>query len=199
MEVVPLFRETAPRTVPMVNRTETELLEAYLGGERSAAEELARATYRRVYAHLMKLSGGRADLAADLTQETYRKAWASLATFDRRSAFSTWLYRIAYNTFLNHQRSAGRLRALPDHAEERFEEPSPRPDQRVAQTLEAERVRRFVLDLPESLRYTVTAHYWGEIPIPQLAKSEGVSAVAIRKRLKKARTLIRELLEEDPS
>ena len=198
MEVVPLFRETAAR-VPMVNLTETELLEAYLNGDRSAAEELARATYRRVYAHLMKLSGGRSDLAADLTQETYRKAWASLGSFDRRSAFSTWLYRIAYNTFLNHQRSAGRLRALPENAEEQFEEPAPRPDQNAVATLEAERVRRFVLELPETLRYSVTAHYWGDIPIPQLAKSEGVTAVAIRKRLKKARTLIRELLEEDPS
>ena len=89
---------------------ERQLLAALGSGDRRAAEALVDRTYRQVFASLCRLTGGDDDLAADLTQETYRRAWKSLASFDRRAQFSTWLYRIAYNTFLNHLR---RPRPLP--------------------------------------------------------------------------------------
>ena len=83
---------------------ERRLVAAALAGETHAAERLAAASYGRVFASLVKLTGGDRDLAADLTQDTYRKAWRSLASFDRRARFGTWLYRIAYTTYLNHVR-----------------------------------------------------------------------------------------------
>ena len=42
----------------------------------------------------------------DLTQETFIKAWQGIGGFRGLSSFSTWLYRIAFNTFMNHTRSA---------------------------------------------------------------------------------------------
>jgi hypothetical protein len=73
-------------------------------GDPAAAEALVAATYRRTYRALVRLTGGDADLAADLTQESYRKAWAALPRFDGRSRVSTWLFRIANTTVLNHAR-----------------------------------------------------------------------------------------------
>ena len=87
---------------------EGRLLSALAAGDRGAAERLVERTYRGVFALLQKLCGD-SDLAADLTQETYRKAWDALPGFDRRAQFSTWLFRIAYNTFLNHLRRPRRL------------------------------------------------------------------------------------------
>ncbi len=44
-------------------------------------------------------------LSDDLAQDTFVKAYVNLAQFKGQSAFSTWLYRIAYNVFYDHTRS----------------------------------------------------------------------------------------------
>jgi DNA-directed RNA polymerase specialized sigma24 family protein len=53
-----------------------------------------------------------------------------------------------------------------------------------------------VLGLPPDLRDTVTAHYWAEIPVREIAREAGITPVAVRKRLKKALTLLGAALEE---
>jgi RNA polymerase sigma-70 factor (ECF subfamily) len=45
-----------------------------------------------------------ADDAEDLTQDIFVKAWHALKSFDGRSAFKTWLYRIAVNKAINQTR-----------------------------------------------------------------------------------------------
>ena len=47
---------------------------------------------------------GNEALSDDLAQETFIKAYTKLTQFNGTAAFSTWLYRIAYNVFLDHQR-----------------------------------------------------------------------------------------------
>jgi RNA polymerase sigma-70 factor (ECF subfamily) len=172
------------------------LLAGLRRGDRQSAEDLLAGTYRLVYAALFKLCGGDADLAADLTQETYRKAWQSLAGFDGRAELSTWLYRIAYNTFLNHLR---RPRPVLDDgvAASRLVDPEPSPDLAAVTSQEAERLRRAVLALPEDLRFTVSAHFWSDLPVSEVAALEGITTVAIRKRLKRAFAALRNALEED--
>ena len=43
-------------------------------------------------------------LSDDLAQDTFIKAYTNLAKFQSLSSFSTWLYRIAYNTLCDHIR-----------------------------------------------------------------------------------------------
>lgn len=172
------------------------LLAALAAGDREAAERLVERTYRMVFGLLRKLCGD-SDLAADLTQETYRKAWDALAGFDGRAQFSTWICRIAYNTFLNHLRRPRRLVALDEAMEATVPDPAPRADDTVGQAAEGDRLRRAVLALPEDLRYMVTAIFWGEVPVKEIARQEGVTTVAIRKRLKKALNILAHTLEED--
>jgi RNA polymerase sigma factor (sigma-70 family) len=59
-----------------------------------------------------------------------------------------------------------------------------------------ERLRKAVLGLPEELRFTVAARYWAETPVAEIARAEGISEVAIRKRLKRAYRLLAVVLEE---
>ena len=175
---------------------ESRLLAALAAGDRSAAERLVERTYRGVFSLLRRLSGD-ADLAADLTQETYRKAWAALPGFDRRAQFSTWLFRIAYTTFLNHLRRPRRLVPLEDKHEATIPDPAPGADEVVGRDMEGDRLRRAVLALPDELRYLVTAIFWGDLPVKELARQEGITPVAIRKRLRKALRLLALALEED--
>jgi RNA polymerase sigma-70 factor, ECF subfamily len=175
---------------------EGRLLAALAAGNREAAERLVEQTYRGVYALQRRLCGD-PDLAADLTQETYRKAWDALPGFDGRSQFSTWLFRIAYTTFLNHLRRPRRLVPLEEKHESAVPDPAPAADEVVGRDAAGDRLRRAVLSLPEELRFTVTALFWGDLPVKEVARQEGVTAVAIRKRLKRALGMLALALEED--
>jgi len=175
---------------------EGRLLAALAAGDREAAERLVEQTYRAVFALLRRLCGDH-DLASDLTQETYRKAWDALSGFDNRAKFSTWLCRIAYNTFLNHLRRPRRMVPLEDQHEATVADPAPAADEMVGQTVAGDRLRRAVLALPDDLRFTVTALFWGDLPVKEVARQEGVTTVAIRKRLKKALQILARTLGEE--
>ncbi len=175
---------------------ERALLAAVAAGDRQAAERLVERTYRGVYALLLRLSGD-ADTAADLTQDTYRRAWAGLGGFDGRARFSTWLYRIAYTTFLNHLRRPRLFQSLDERQEETFADPTPSAEESVGSAADGDRLRRAVLALPDDLRFTVTALYWGDLPVREVARHEGVTAVAIRKRLRRALQMLALALGEE--
>lgn len=175
---------------------EGRLLAALASGDREAAERLVERTYRTVYGLLRRLCGD-VELASDLTQETYKKAWSALAGFDRRAQFSTWLCRIAYNLFLNHLRRPRRLVPLDEKHEATMADPAPPADESVGLMVAGDRLRRAVLALPDDLRFTVTALFWGDLPVREIARQEGVTTVAIRKRLKRALAALAAALEEE--
>ena len=177
---------------------EQQLLERVRSGDREAAETLAAATYRPVFAALVRLCGDR-DLAADLTQETFRRAWEALPEFDGRSRLSTWLYRIAYNAFLNHLRRPHRMVSLDGEEVAPPADPSLSIDERLAGAESLRRLRAAVLALPEELRFLVTARYWAGFSVRDLAREEEISTVAIRKRLRRALASLEEAMERSSS
>jgi len=173
---------------------ERRLLVQIRDGDRAAAEEIVERTYSAVYASLYRLCAD-GDLAADLTQETFRKAWEALGSFDGRSQLFTWLYRIAYTTFLNHIRRPRLMTSLDAPEAPQMPDRAPGADEVLSDAEEAERLRSVVLKLPEDLRFTVTAHFWGGLAVKEIAKIEDVTTVAIRKRLHKAFGLLEASLD----
>jgi len=164
---------------------ETALLANLADGDRAAAEALSTAptgTSTPCYA------GSPATPTSRPTsrQETYRRAWTAIGSFDGRSQFGTWLYRIATNTFLNHVRRPRPLVPLDDELGATLPDGAPRQDDEAIQAQTQERLRKAVLGLPEELRFTVAARYWAEAPVAEIAKADGISEVAVRKRLKHA-------------
>jgi RNA polymerase sigma-70 factor (ECF subfamily) len=165
---------------------ERGLLERIRAGDREAAELLVESTYEAVFAGLVRLCGGDRDLAADLTQDTYRKAWQALSSFDGRSRVSTWLYRIAYNVFLNHVRRPLRAVPLEGDGVPVPVDPAPSAEDALGTSETFLHLRQAVLKLPEDLRFAVTARFWGGLSVAEIAKEEGLTTVAIRKRLRRA-------------
>ena len=155
--------------------SDRELIAELRAGSRSAANRLVDLSYEMVYASLFKLTGGDVELAADLTQETYARAWRSLDSFAGRSRFSTWLYRIAYNTFLNHRRRPERVRTFDEGEEAAVQSSGPDPALSLAERREREQLRRAVLSLPDELRVVVSARYWGGLSVRQIAKMENLT------------------------
>jgi len=165
---------------------ELDLWPRVASGDLEAAEELARCTYRAVFASLYRLCGGDEDLAADLTQETYRKAWRSIGKFRGGSKFSTWLYRIAYNTFLNHIRRPRLMEPLVEDKAEQIREPGETAFEAAHRSIKEARLHGAILDLPDELRYAVTARFWAELPLAEIAQQQEISTVGLRKRLQRA-------------
>ena len=62
------------------------------------------ATQKAVRRFLLALSCGDSALADDIAQESYMKAYIASSSLIDNQKFKPWIYRIAYNTFLNHKR-----------------------------------------------------------------------------------------------
>jgi RNA polymerase sigma-70 factor (ECF subfamily) len=86
-----------------VERTDEQLVEAALGADREAFQMLVKRHQRALVNHLYRHIGHR-EGAWDLAQEVFLKVYLSLATFDPKYRFTTWLYRIASNCAIDHLR-----------------------------------------------------------------------------------------------
>ncbi|MCM2310007.1 MAG: RNA polymerase sigma factor [Steroidobacteraceae bacterium] len=82
---------------------ERALVESAKRGSRTAFEALYRNHVGKVYGLCLRMTAHRAT-AEDCTQEAFIQAWRSLPTFENRSAFGTWLHRIAVNAVLGQGR-----------------------------------------------------------------------------------------------
>lgn len=95
---------TLQRNEPQHDRTADEtLVERASAGDRGAFEQLVRRHQRALVNHLYRVTGQREE-AFDLAQEVFIKVFQSLASFDPKYRFTTWLYRIASNCAIDHLR-----------------------------------------------------------------------------------------------
>ncbi len=93
-------RESRPAAAPAEGRPaareEKDLVRRAQGGDVAAYEELLRTHQQRVFAVVAGILRRREDVE-DVAQQVFVKAYFSLRRFDMRSAFGTWLYKIAVN------------------------------------------------------------------------------------------------------
>ncbi len=82
---------------------DAELVGRAVGGDGEAFRQLVERYQRPVYGLLLRMVRDPA-LAEDLAQDALIKAYRALATFDRRRQFSSWLFKIAHNTAIDHLR-----------------------------------------------------------------------------------------------
>lgn len=82
---------------------ERQLVASAAAGSTAAFEQLYRRYAARVHALCLRMTGNVAT-AEDCVQEAFVQAWRNLGQFETRSAFGTWLHRIAVNTVLQQAR-----------------------------------------------------------------------------------------------
>ena len=74
-----------------------------LSGDVSAYAFLVEKHKNLVFSIVQKIVNNRED-AEEIAQDVFLKAYQSMSTFERKSKFSTWLYRIAYNAAISKTR-----------------------------------------------------------------------------------------------
>jgi RNA polymerase sigma-70 factor, ECF subfamily len=92
---------------------ESALVEAAKDGDQHAFRSLVEPIQRELHLFCYEMTGSFHD-AEDVLQEALLNAWRRLETFESRSNFRAWLYRIAANASLDALRSR-RRRLLPQH------------------------------------------------------------------------------------
>lgn len=92
-------------------RTDAELVASALQGAEEACRELVTRFERPVYTLLLRMVQNSAT-AEDLAQEVFVKAFRRLDSYDPQWKFSSWLFKIAHNTAIDHLRRGG-LETVP--------------------------------------------------------------------------------------
>jgi RNA polymerase sigma-70 factor, ECF subfamily len=82
---------------------DNEYIGRVLGGDVGAYASLVAKHKSLVFSIVLKIVSSRED-AEEIAQDVFLKAYQSLGTFERKSKFSTWLYRIAYNAAISKTR-----------------------------------------------------------------------------------------------
>lgn len=161
---------------------EDELLARAGAGEGPAVEELVRRYQDTVYS--MALSFTRdPHRAEDLAQEAWIRALRGLPGFRGQARFSTWLYRVIMNTFLNsREKPPGQEVEVADQGLDRVES--------------ALAVQQAVRALPEEFRAVVVLRYTADLSYKEIAEVLGVPLGTVQSRLKRALERLARALDE---
>jgi RNA polymerase sigma-70 factor (ECF subfamily) len=159
--------------------------------DKDAACELLKTYYSDIFAYLKRLCGSAAD-AEDLTQQTFLKVWSSLDSFAGRSKFSTWLYRIAHNTYIDFQRAnAGSNRDRSDEWWLECIDKNPGPFTNVTDRQLAQRLYETVDQLDDDKRHVVHLHYYQGLSIRETAKVLNIATSTVKYRLREVFKILR--------
>lgn len=156
--------------------------------DRHAFGELVRRHQSAVRAHLRKLTNGNAALADDLSQDTFIQAYRNLKSFRGEAKFSTWLYRIAYNTFISDARRIRELALSEERAvEDEPDEPRDQPDLRM----DLERAMRCLTDAE---RAAIVQCYHNDLTHEEAAYVLGIPLGTVKTNILKAKEKMRSQL-----
>lgn len=148
----------------------------------------------KIFVLMLRFTKNRED-AEELVQDTFIKAFKSLNTFKGEAKFSTWIYRIAYNTGVSHLRKKQNVLNLKDDTD--VENTYFTEDFSLLNQLQKEEQKHFLsltLDrLSESDSFILTLYYLNECTVDEIEKITGFGQSNIKVKLMRAR---RKLLVE---
>jgi len=183
--------------------TESELVTRAKAGDIKAFEDLMLKNQAKIYNLGLKLLQNKED-AADLLQETFLKAYQKMPEFEGRSAFSTWLYRIATNFALMKLRqskpgkvSLNEMKGLTAgfHSQD-IVDWSHNPqvhlkNQELKTLLEAA-----VASLPDKYKIVFVLHDMEGLPLEKVGEILSLSVPAVKSRVHRSRLFLRERLSK---
>ncbi|MBR4402114.1 MAG: RNA polymerase sigma factor [Flavobacteriales bacterium] len=138
---------------------------------------------------LLALCCGNYEQADDIAQDTMVKAYLSCDKYQDRGLFKSWLYKIAYNTFLDYKKTSHNYHSLDEctHISD--------------STYEADRTFRYqsLYDalnlLPPKERYVILLFYMKGYQVKEICKIVSCGEAAVKKQLSRGREHLKHLLE----
>ncbi len=184
------------KTLPDNGLAEKRLLVAARSGDAAALRDLVQ----RATAPAWRWSAGfcrNPEDAADLAQDVLVTLLRSLSRFRGDASLSTWIYVVARRACARRQRRAGRQSSLdaPDHAHLlEHADPSPGPASRLDRRRLAARLEDAIASLPAAQRAVLVMRDVEGLSAREVGKVLGLGERAVKSRLHRARSALREKL-----
>jgi RNA polymerase sigma-70 factor (ECF subfamily) len=129
---------------------------------------------------LLALCCGKKGDADDLAQDTLVKAYLSLAGYQDKGKFRSWLFKIAHNTFLNHKASCRTMENI-DEARRLI------GGNEADASFEHQDLYLALRTLPPKERSAITLFYLNGYSIKEIASITDVSQDAVKQQLSRGR------------
>lgn len=137
-------------------------------------------------------------LAEDLTQEAFLKAFQAKESFNGKAKFSTWLYRIAVNVVIDHQRKSCVKKENPADTLDRGQaNPASDPDSACQKRALKDILFKAIASLPEPQKEVYVLREVNGCTTKETAEILECSSELVKWRLHKARSLLRKMLKEN--
>jgi RNA polymerase sigma-70 factor, ECF subfamily len=184
-------------------KADVALVAAAKNGNRKAFDTLVKRHEQRIFFVAQRITRRRED-AEDVVQQTFQKAFTHLDKFEGRSAFSTWLTRIAIREALMFlRRSRGLREVLIDdlcRSDEITTPPEvldsgPDPEAIYSRREWVEMLSSALNELPAGTRRAIQLHELDERSSAETAQIMGISLAALKGRMFHGRRKLRERLE----
>ena len=177
--------------------SDRELVATAVSGVEGSFEELVRRYQRPISAYVYRMVGNY-ESALDLTQEIFIKVYNSLRRYREEFKFSTWIYKIAHNSAVDHlRRNATREQSLVVGPEgDQFD--LPLESTRLSPEQESERKERrgeiesVVRTLPANYRELIILRHSQDLSYEEIVEVTGLPLGTVKNRLFRARDMMRQ-------
>jgi RNA polymerase sigma-70 factor, ECF subfamily len=182
--------EGSALTAERSSLSDAALVAAARAGDMKAFERLYRLHSGKVMGLCLRMTRRR-DVAEDCVQQTFVRAWRNLGAFEGRSAFGTWLHRIAVNEVLTHERNHGTRAESDDEAvtDAHAEAPDSTHEYDAAEVMDVERA---LSTLPPGSRHVVVLQAVYGYSHEEVADMLGIAVGTCKAQLHRGRRLLRE-------
>jgi RNA polymerase sigma-70 factor, ECF subfamily len=186
-----------PQVLGLSSATDRDLVASAAGGLDRGFEELVRRYQRPISAYVYRMVGDY-DAALDLTQEIFIKVYGSLARYRPEFKFSTWIYKIAHNSAIDHlRRSSGRERSLingteGDHYDLPIESEGLSPEQQSEREERRVEIESVVRSLPTAYRELIVLRHSQDLTYEEIVDVTGLPLGTVKNRLFRAREMMRQ-------
>ena len=174
---------------------DSALMLRYKDGDTAAFEMLYRRHNDALYRYLLRLCRHQAT-AEDVFQEVWGKIIKARASYRPTAKFTTFMYRVAHNCFIDHVRRNKRHSNSVELEPELYANASELPETLTERSLAKERLLLALRDLPEEQRDVFLLHEEGGLSVDQIASVTGCNRETAKSRLRYAVKKLRSAIEE---
>ena len=173
---------------------ELELIRRCGLGEAAAFDAVYAQHGERVWRLCVRMTGNQTE-AEDLAQEVWLAVFQRIGSFRCESAFSTWIHRVTVNVHLQRRRQVRPEDVIsPDRM---ATDQRSSPEEHLAASERAARLRAAVAALPETLRLALLLRVNEELPYAAIAEALGCTCAAAKMRIARARAMLAEAVAEE--
>lgn len=172
-------------------------------GDRASFDLLVRTYEKRVYNLAYRLSGSYDD-ASDITVDAFLRVFQALRLFRGDSHFSTWLFRIVTNVYLDRRKRMRNKQhlSLEEYIEldensvaRQVEDPSPTPQQAAESHERSVMLQNAIDALPDYQRAMVVLYHTEGLSYEEIATVFSLPIGTVKSRLNRARLTLKSKLD----